>query len=183
MEGNARVLFVPSCGVTEHNVLTPTDTLLRCEEGLKLWRSGDYDYILVTGGLFNPKHVQSIPAGMLMRGWFIARGVDPNKVIEETRSLDTFENIKFGLEELRKRGIPDRDITVVTQWQHAWRFAITFRRAYGIKVKRVPLEYAMSWKSWLIEFVLIAYHAYDRYGTKHVAQKNRDDRRKDAESE
>ena len=167
------ILYIPSCGISPVDQLSPGDTLLRCQEALRLWRRGGYDLLGVGGGMFLPPGVQKTPAAVLMREWFIARGVEDYQIIDERRSLDTYQNAAFLLEELAVYEVPEPRIMVVTQWQHAIRFWITFRRAHGVRVRLHPIRYPISWKTWMMEWFLIFYHAIDRRGTLALARKNR----------
>lgn len=170
------ILLVPSGGIFSLNQLSPADTLLRCERGLKMWERGSFDKILVTGGIYSPSNIQTLPAAELMAQWFRQKGVPAGDIIIEPRSLDTFENIKFSLEELGRLSINNFRITVVTQWQHVIRFWITFCLGYNIRVKIQPMNYAISFRTWLEEWFFIIYHLYDRRGTKYFARKNRRNR-------
>lgn len=175
-----KVLFVPSAGINPVNGLPPENTLARCKAGLKLWLTGKYDLILATGGVFNPPHVQTRPAGELMKEWFIVQGVPKESVLAENKSLDTFENVYCGLEMLFAYGRPE--ITVVTQWQHALRFWVTFRLGYGISVKLAPISYPLSWREHLHEFFSFLYHLHDPRGIGNLAVKNRLARRNAAQN-
>ena len=182
------ILFVPSGGITTLDQLDPANTLLRCVQGLKMWQTGKYQYLVVTGGKFLAPSVQTKPAGQLQAEWFVAQGVDPNRIIIEQTSLDTYENITNSLRAMHafQNGAlgddypPNWDITVVTQWQHSWRFWISFWELGRLRIKRAPMHYPMSWLSWVMEFAMVAYHFYDPRGTGLVARKNREGRRRTA---
>ncbi len=172
-----KVLLVPSCGISPVNQLTPTDTLLRCQRALKLWQSGKYDKILVSGGIFLPPQTQTKAAGVLMAEWLVSHGVPRRALIIEGRSVDTFGNIKFSLDRLKEINVGKAEITVVTQWQHAVRFWISFFFGYGLWVKLHFMRYPISLRTWLKEWFLIIYHLYDPIGIKKIARKNREQRR------
>ncbi|MFA5946271.1 MAG: YdcF family protein [Patescibacteria group bacterium] len=176
MTGKTQVLFVPSGNIVEKNELSPADTLLRCQRALELWKSGKFHFLLITGGLFNPPDVQSIPAAWIMAEWFQNRGVPRDQIIVERDSLDTFQNIRFGLERLKENDIVNCDFTVVTQWQHAWRFWVTMWWVYGIKIERVGMHYKLPALAQIKEYLFILYHVWDPYGVGFLAQKNRRDR-------
>lgn len=122
--------------------------------------------------------VQTVPAGILMKEWLINHGIDESKIIVEKHSLDSFENVKFGLKELERCGIKNPKITVVSQWQHALRFKICFYLGYNFKVKLYPMRYQISLKEFIQEFLGIIYCLYDPTGHKSIAKKIREKRRK-----
>jgi len=158
--------------------LTETDTLYRCEHALELWRTGEYDYLVTSGGIFHPPNVQSVPAGTLMGLWFLEHGVPERQILCEDTSLDTYENIAHSIAMLKALDVwPSCQITVVTQWQHAIRFFITFLWAWWKPTRLCSLDQPITWGTWLQEWVLIAYHILDRKGTGWVACWNRDRRR------
>lgn len=179
-----RVLLVLSEGMTGHDQLSDI-TLARCGRALALWRTGKYNYLLVTGGKFLPPEIQNRPIADVMRDWFIQNGIHDEYIIVEDESVDTYENISFSLALLRERGLKANDeITVCTQMQHAWRAAITFWRAHGM---RVHLEYVrqptMPWADVLKELLLLVpYHLWDWDGNGTVAANNRMARRRAATS-
>ena len=153
------VLLIPSCNIGPSlNELNPNDTLPRLQKGLILWKQGGYDTILVTGGVFNAPSVQIIPAAVLMKKWLIAHGVPAANILCENESLDTYENIANGLAVLKRNGLSHADITIVTQWQHAIRCWLTFRRGYRKTIRIVPLSYPISFRTWCWEFLFIIHH-------------------------
>lgn len=153
-----RYLLIPSCGIEKQNQLCKTDTLLRLQEGLRLWRTGSFDYLLVSGGIFNPPEIQTVSASELMRDWLIEQGVPKGRIICESRSLDTYENISMSLDILREIGDQTVKITVVTQWQHAIRFRITFLLGYRMWIRTVSMHYPMAPQAIAKEFLFILHH-------------------------
>lgn len=150
-----KVLFVPSSGVSALNRLRK-DTLRRCKRGLRLWQSGRYDYLLLSGGIFNPPNIQTVPASLLMRNWFLAHSVDGSKIITEEESLDTFENVKFGIKELEEKGLSVAKIAVVSQWQHViFRIFPIFLLGYGRLIRPHPMWYFASIKDFFREAIAI----------------------------
>ena len=137
-----KFLLVPSGGISAVDELSTADTLRRCKKGLQIWKEGNHDKLLVSGGIFNPRAIQTKPAGKLMADWFISHGVKEKDLIIEDRSLDTFQNVKFAVELLKDYKNPE--ITVVTQFHHTFRFWITFFFVYGIRIKRQPVHYSLS---------------------------------------
>lgn len=166
-----RYLFIPSCDVKPIDELSGTFTELRLRKGLELWRTGNYDCILVSGGVFYPQDVQNKAAGWLMWFWLIGNVVASKAILIENKSVDTYENIRFGLQL-----IPDihlADITIVTHWQHALRMKITFWRAYGLKVKVIPLWYWIGCLGFIKELGGLFVHLFDKEGVSPLSKRIR----------
>ncbi len=176
-----RVLLVPSADIAPINNLKGTKTLLRCQKAVELLKTGDYDILVLSGGQCHPWHIETQPAAMTMAQWFAKQGVSVNTIICECKSLDTYKSVMCTIDQLKIHGLR-HEITVVSQWQHAIRFAITFLLGYGIRIKRAPLHYPMSLKDSVKEWLFILYHLYDRRGTKLLARKNRIARTYDEQS-
>lgn len=169
--------MVPGGTILPLNRLGPKDLELRCQAALELWNGGGYHYLLLAGGVCRPRAVQTQAESELMRDWFVRHGVPYALIFLDVGSVDSYENISFGLQVLRNRGLGGAEITLVTQWQHAARMAYTFRRAHGIAVRTVPLRYPVGLKTFLIEAAFNLYHRLDPYGVKRLALKNRQSRR------
>lgn len=182
MSTRPSILLIPSCGIEPVDHLSSKDTLIRLMHGLAEWQSRQYDLILVTGGVFNPRFVQTRPAGQLMKDWLVAMGIREDIILTENKSLDTFENVKYGIEVLQDNNAWPADITVVTQWQHAVRFATTFLLGYKIKIRLCPAHYPISTKTALNEYFFMAYHLFDPKGNGLLAKHNRALRREAAAS-
>jgi len=57
------------------NKLDEAATPKRLLAGLNCWKTGQYDLIVTTGGVYMPPNIQTIPAARLMADWLTARGV------------------------------------------------------------------------------------------------------------
>ncbi|HMB26187.1 MAG TPA: hypothetical protein VKP03_02095 [Patescibacteria group bacterium] len=57
---------MPAGGIIKKDKLSLADTLQRCKKALDLWKTKEYEKILVTGGIFLPPNIQTKPAGDLM---------------------------------------------------------------------------------------------------------------------
>jgi uncharacterized SAM-binding protein YcdF (DUF218 family) len=169
-----KYLMIPSNEVFPLNSLRKTFTEKRLTRGLKIWKQGKHDKIIVSGGIFLPPNVQTVAAGRLMEDWLRTRGVPADKITVEDKSRDTYENISESLSLVYKDVQPE--ITVVTHWQHALRFWVTFRRAHQMKVKTVPMFYWVDIKTFILEWIILLVHIFDRNGTGKIASKNRLDR-------
>lgn len=169
-------MFIPSCEVAMKNVLTGTTTEKRLIRGLDLWRAGGYDAIIVTGGIYLPPEQQTIPSGILMEYWLIEHGVPEKAIICEDHSRDTFENISGALTLIADDPAPE--FTVVTHWQHALRFWVTFHLAHRRKIRLVPMWYWTDLKGFVLEWAFLLVHLLDRNGTGRIATRNRDSHNK-----
>lgn len=167
----ARYLFIPSCEVQPINSLTHTTTLRRLQHGLQMWRRGDYDKIVVMGGIYLPPEVQTRPSGELMKEWLVQQGVDAASIIDENGSRDTYENIALALHGISDDRRPN--ITVVSHWQHTLRFLVTFWLAHRIRVGIEPMFYWVDAKTFVLEWVILLIHLFDRYGKGKIVSKNR----------
>lgn len=169
-----KYLFIPANEVNETDLLENTYTLKRLERGLKEWRKGGYDKIIVAGGIWMPEKIQTRPLGILMKDWLISQGVAAEKIITENTSRDTYENISGALELIKDDLNPE--ITVVTHWQHALRFRVTFRRAHKMKIKIITMWYWVNLKTFIFEWPFLLIHIFDKDGTSSLVRKNRSDR-------
>jgi uncharacterized SAM-binding protein YcdF (DUF218 family) len=173
-----RILYVPAELVETLNRLSRR-TILRCQKALELWQHSKYDYLAVTGGIFLPRDIQTEPAGLIMARWFHERGVDPERLIIEQHSRDTYENITGSVAEIRnllgrRCDSEGLEITIVTQWQHARRFQISFRKLHPeIEVKTVAVNYPLSAFETLKEYLFIGIHYVDPRGAGPFGQLNR----------
>jgi len=171
-----KVLMIPAGGIEQTDRPARADTLPRLIAGLTLWNAGKFDKILVCGGMFAPKTEQTKPAGLIMKEWLIKRRVPKAAIIEEAKSLDTFENASLGLHALAMAGIKNPEITVCSQWQHAIRLKMALKNL-DAKVNSHGLKYPVSAATWFGEWLMIAYHFFDRKGTGSVARNNREKRK------
>ena len=119
-----KIILIPSNDISSLNQLSGTNTLLRCEEALKLWKTGGYDVIVASGGRTCKKEIQTIPAADIMKQWLILNKVDESKILSENKSLDTYTNMHYSLKLLEKNNISSKNLTVVSHWAHLLRIKI-----------------------------------------------------------
>jgi uncharacterized SAM-binding protein YcdF (DUF218 family) len=167
----AKVLFIPSCEVAAIDTLEGTETEIRLKAGLEEWKKGAFDVIAVAGGVYLPPELQTRPSGTLMKEWLLTRGLTEHQVVAETNSRDTYENISGVVSALWGR--PIERIAVITQWQHALRFWVTFRRAHGVKAEIIPLWYSPGLSRFLKEWLFLLIHVFDATGTSPLVMKNK----------
>ena len=143
-----QILFVPAGWIDPVDKMSD-DTLQRCSVALGEWGTGQYQYMVLSGGIFRPPAVQTRPAAEIMRDWFMQKGVDSAKILCEGYSRDTFENVSHGLPIIEEK-FDDFQLTLITHSQHALRCVITFR-AYGIRVHVRSVSGTSSFKLFLKE--------------------------------
>jgi len=120
-----KILMVPGCGA--RNDVLCTRTIGRCQTALERWKTGAYDIIVCSGGIYDFGQTKS--AAKLMKDWLIENGVGQGSILTEEESVDSYGNAS---ETLRVLGsISFLNITIVTDFQHCARIWIVFR-AYGI---------------------------------------------------
>jgi hypothetical protein len=166
-----KCLFIPSCEIKPINDLSGTITEKQLIQGLKIYSQGNYDKIIVSGGIYLPPKTQTIASGTLMKTWLIKHGVSEEVIISEIMSRDTYENISFSLNIL---GSSEKiKITVVAHWQHALRFFITFLLAHKRLVRLKPMWFFGGLKTFVLEWAFLLIHLFDIKGQGKLATLNR----------
>lgn len=96
--------------------------------------------VIVAGG---QGHDELISESESMKRYLIQNGIEEHRIILEDKSVNTFENIKFGLEKIRE--IDDREnveMLVATSRFHIFRSKLIAKRlgvkAYGLPAKVPP---------------------------------------------
>lgn len=64
----------------------------------------------------------------VMKEYLIKRGISESRIITESRSENTYENIKFSFEILEEMGLSDKNISVVTDAFHQCRASLIAKR-------------------------------------------------------
>lgn len=164
-------MLVPS-GSVINDQLGP-DTKARCDRAIAIWKKEIYTFVIVTGGIYEDIGIQSIPASTIMKNYMVSKGIPKECILEEPDSLDTFQNIDFSLEKIKRLRLKKFAITVVTQYQHAIRFFITFLLGHKMLIRIRLARYKISFNTWCKEWFFILYHLYDWKGNKKLAQINR----------
>lgn len=172
-----RVLLVPACEVVYLNQLGPR-TLARCQEALRRWAGDFYEVLVVSGGIYELPHVQTVPAAKLMCDWFVSNGVHPGQIVVEDHSLDTFENVSLSLAKIRALQPEPLELEIVTQTQHARRFWLSFFLGYRIWPKLHRIEYQMSLKEKFMEWLFLLIHLFWPKDGGPLGEKNRMSRRR-----
>jgi uncharacterized SAM-binding protein YcdF (DUF218 family) len=139
MDG-AEAIVVLAAGIFPAGAITPeaiaqTNTYVRCQYGVWLWKRSPRLPVLVCGG---DSPSVATPAAAVMRRIMLAAGVPEAQVWVEDRSRSTYENARFGAEILRSKGI--RRAVVVTEAYHMLRSERCFRRQ-GVDVIAAPCAF------------------------------------------
>lgn len=92
--------------------------------------------IITTGGQGRD---ESVPEGQAMRDYLIEKGLDPSRVLQETKSTSTEENFLFTRQILLDHGMAeDAPIVYVTNAFHCYRAGEYARRAGFEQAKALP---------------------------------------------
>lgn len=84
----------------------------RLEKTLEV--ADNYDVLVLTGGVANPKAGKS--EGSVMREWLLEKGISADKIIVEDRSTTTKENAKFCREIFEKLGV--NEVAILSSAYH-----------------------------------------------------------------
>lgn len=122
----------------------------RAVYGVRAWRSGHYERILISGG--NSKG-DPVPVATAIRVYMVSQGVPADMILTETRSRSTHENALFAAPILA--GLRGQKVLLTSDY-HIYRSRLAFERA-GISVTpfAFPDVYKMSsdWKGRWAGFV------------------------------
>lgn len=109
----------------------------RLSKALTLFRCGKADRFIVCGGQSNP--LSSRAEATVMKEYLVARGVDPDLIIEERESLTTLQNGKYAKRLLKDK--PYDRLYLVTSSYHLGRWYLNpkriFRNLYSLPVECV----------------------------------------------
>jgi len=164
------------------------DTRARLDKALMLYRGGFIDAVLCTGGIFQKGQVR--PVSSLMAECLLEKGVPKGAVLTEEKSVDTAENIRFGLAVLKKKGLLDVRTTedvrlvLISESLHLRRVEIT-ARAYlkelglGDLVPLImePVHYSVSEATFHYEEAAFHMTATDPLGKGEIFEATRRERR------
>lgn len=128
----------------------PSLTLVRRLEGAR-----DYllDYpesmVIVSGGMGKG---ETIPEGQAMHDWLIQNGIPEERILTETESTSTKENLAYSFALIRSRGDnPDGNVAIVSSAYHLFR-AKSIARLLGVEAAGVaaPWGYPMVMLNYFI---------------------------------
>ena len=141
----------------------PSPSLLeRLKVGVDYLKKHSDVKVVVTGGQGRDEFISEASA---MKEYLVKKGIDEKRIILEDESINTFENIKFGLEKIRKLDNRKKlEVLIATNKFHILRSKLIAKRfsleAYGLPAKVPP---TVVIKSYMREyFALIKTFLIDR---------------------
>ena len=142
---NIDFMIILGCGLRKDGTLTP---LLRgrADRAVSFYRkqkeqTGKELVFITSGGQGNDETVSESSA---MKNYLITVGIPEERIIEENKSTNTFENMKFSQEIIHKIN-PDGNVAFSTTNYHVFRSGIWSRR---IKMKSVGIGAETKWYFW-----------------------------------
>ena len=123
-------------------------------------------YVICLGGRFN-RATRSKAAATRMREWMLSeRVLSPDRVLAETISRDTFENLREGFALLERAGIDHAraELIVVSHPWHEERVQNILRRVYHRSARLIPAWHYLTWKERAVEIGLHVYTKIDPRG-------------------
>ena len=138
-------LIILGCGIRQDG--TPTPLLRgRIDRALafaqKQKQQTGKDLIFVTSGGQGPREVTSESASM--KQYLLAQGVPEERIIEEDRSTDTAQNMRFSKEKIQAVD-PKGKVAFVTTNYHVFRGGLCARR---VKMRAVGMGSKTKWYFW-----------------------------------
>lgn len=114
----------------------------RLNKSLSLFKQGEIDSIITTGGLgmFNRTNV---PLARWAKDYLVEIGMPFSKVYMEEKSKDTIDNAKNALEIMKKREM--KSAIVITSIDHIARAKVIFKDVFP---KNIPLKFVVSDYHW-----------------------------------
>ncbi len=88
----------------------------RCELAIKYKNDFGLDKLIVSGGVAN-EHT-TVSEAKLMKDYLVKRGMDPDFIIEEDKSMTTWDNMEFSMKIARDRGYKVDVVVVITTVDH-----------------------------------------------------------------
>ena len=96
---------------------TMTKRLMRrCELAIKYKEEFGLDKLIVSGGVAN-EHT-NVSEAKLMKDYLVKRGMNPDFIIEEDKSMTTWDNMEFSMKIARDRGYKLDVVVVITTVDH-----------------------------------------------------------------
>ncbi len=142
---NKDVIIILGCGLREDG--TPTPLLAGRIDGALRFRQEQIDDtgkvpLLIASGGQGRDEVN--PESTAIRRYLIERGIPAEEIVEESRSTDTFENMKYS-KEIADRLRPGGKVLVCTTNYHVFRSGLLARR---VKMRAVSTGSKTKWYFW-----------------------------------
>ncbi|MCC0714406.1 YdcF family protein [Clostridioides sp. ES-S-0077-01] len=158
IESKSNYLLILGASVKRN---TPGTTLKgRLNTALKYLEINNDCYVVVSGGKGNGENISEAKA---MKNYLVKNGIDKNRIIEEDKSTNTYENFKYSklkIEEHSGKAIKDIKVKIITTDFHVLRSKILANRngyknisfyASKSKISFVPTYYTREffaiWKT------------------------------------
>lgn len=88
----------------------------RCELAIQYINEFGLDKLIVSGGVAN-EHT-SVSEAKRMKDYLVDRGLDPDFIIEEDRSMTTRDNMEFSMQIAKEQGFDVNVVVVITTVDH-----------------------------------------------------------------
>jgi vancomycin permeability regulator SanA len=88
----------------------------RCELAIRYIEDFGLDKLIVSGGVAN-EHT-NVSEARLMKDYLVKRGLDPDFIIEEDRSMTTWDNMEFSMQIAKERNYDVSCVVVITTVDH-----------------------------------------------------------------
>ncbi len=142
-------LIIAGCGIRSDG--TPTPILQgRIDRALEFARrqkeETGKDLTFVTSGGQGPNEV--ISESLSMKNYLLEKGIPEERIIEEDRSTDTFENMKFSKEKIAaasEKDVAQTKVAFSTTNYHVFRTGLYARR---VKMRAVGMGAKTKWYFW-----------------------------------
>lgn len=95
----------------------------RLDEGIRLFKKGYSNYIIVSGGKGTGEEISEAEA---MKNYLESKGIDKNKIIMEDKSLSTMENLGFSKALMDSKGF--KNAIIVSNKYHLKRASVMARK-------------------------------------------------------
>ncbi len=137
----------------------PSRMLLRRLEAAKTYLEAHPEVLCITTG--GQGTGEDVPEGQAMKEWLVAQGIPEERILAETTSQDTQENLEHAAAILQEQGLSNH-IIIVTDGFHQYRASLLAKRA-GLSsesesAKTNPLYVPTYWvREWMALFQLLVF--------------------------
>ncbi len=108
----------------------------RLEQALGAWQQNQSAFIVVTGGQ-GPQEL--VAEAVAMQRWLVERGVPEDRILVESQSTSTEQNLAFAKDILAEHGVSaDSPIAIVTNAFHCYRAGVYAQKLGFEQVSTVP---------------------------------------------
>lgn len=112
----------------------------RLEAAVDYHQKNPHTFIIVSGG---QGHGEKISEAKAMKDYLVARGVDESLIIEEDKSTNTSENIRFSKQIIESRTKENYDVVIITNGFHCYR-SVWLAKNNGINVHSYGAKESMN---------------------------------------